>query len=65
MLGSMTSYHGPVLIRTVFLNQLLHILRGGFLGTLVEAEIVSPYHGILINTDVGNPTTPFITVLGR
>ena len=23
---------------------------------LVEAEIVSPYHGILINTSVGNPT---------
>ena len=28
---------------------------------LVEAEIVSPYHGILINTSVGNPTVP----LGR
>ena len=25
---------------------------------LVEAEIVSPYCGILINTSVGNPTVP-------
>ena len=25
---------------------------------LVEAEIVSPYHGILINTGVGKPTVP-------
>ena len=32
---------------------------------LVEAEIVSPYSGILINTDVGNPTAPLIAVLGR
>ena len=32
---------------------------------LVEAEIMSPYHGILINTGVGNPTVPLITVLGE
>ena len=32
---------------------------------LVKAEIVSPIYGILINTDVGNPTAPFITALGR
>ena len=25
---------------------------------LVKAEIVSPIYGILINTDVGNPTVP-------
>ena len=31
---------------------------------LVKAEIVSPYHGILINTGVGNPTAPSITALG-
>ena len=24
-----------------------------------------PFYGILINTDVGNPTAPFITALGR
>ena len=28
------------------------------LARLVEEEIVSPYHGILINTGVGNPTAP-------
>ena len=35
-----------------------------FLARLVEPEIVSPYHGILINTGVGNPTAPLITALG-
>ena len=34
------------------------------LACLVEAEIVSPYSGILINTGVGNPTATLITVLG-
>ena len=34
------------------------------LARLVEAEIVSPYYGILINTDMGNPTVPSITALG-
>ena len=32
---------------------------------LVKAEIVSPIYGILINTDMGNPTMPFIRALGR
>ena len=32
---------------------------------LVEAEIVSSYNGILINTGVGNPTVPSIVALGR
>ena len=36
-----------------------------FLARLAEAEIVSPYHGILINTGVGNPTAPSITALGE
>ena len=31
---------------------------------LVGAEIVSPYHGILINTDMGNPTVPLVLFLG-
>ena len=35
------------------------------LARLVEAEIVSPYHGILINTGVGNPTAPLTVALGR
>ena len=34
------------------------------LARLVEAEIVSPYCGILINTGVGNPTVPFAQPLG-
>ena len=32
---------------------------------LVKAEIVSPYHGILINMGMGNPTTPSIVALGK
>ena len=35
------------------------------LARLVEAEIMSPYSGILINTDVGNPTAPLMVALGR
>ena len=35
------------------------------LARLVKAEIVYPFYGILINTDVDNPTAPFITALGR
>ena len=35
------------------------------LARLVKGEIVSPYSGILINTDVGNPTAPLIVALGR
>ena len=34
------------------------------LSHLVKAEIVSLYHGILINTGVGNPTAPSIAVFG-
>ena len=32
---------------------------------LVKAEIVSPYYGILINTGMGNLTTPLIVELGK
>ena len=32
---------------------------------LVEAEIVSPYYGILINTGRGNLTVPLTVVLGK
>ena len=48
--------HGSVIIRTVFLNQHRTYREAVFLTRLVKAEIVSPYYGILINTDVGNPT---------
>ena len=34
------------------------------LARLVEAEIVSPYCGILINVGVGNPTVSFARPLG-
>ena len=32
---------------------------------LVEAEIVSPYHGILINMGMGNPVAPSIVTFGK
>ena len=35
------------------------------LARLVKAEIVSPYHGVLINTGVGNPNMPSIMALGE
>ena len=54
----MTSRHGPVIIQTVFHNQHYTRCEAVLLARLVEAEIVSPYHGILINTDVGNLTMP-------
>ena len=60
----MTFCHGLVIIRTVFLNQLRTYREEVFLTRLVKEEIVSPYHGILINTDVGNPTAPSIVALG-
>ena len=61
----MTSRHCPVIIRTVFLNQHRTYREAVFLARLVEAEIVSPYHGILINTGMGNLTMPLIVALGK
>ena len=61
----MTSCHGPVIIRTVFLNQHCTYCETVFLTDLVEAENVSPYHGILINTGMGNPTAPSKRRLGN
>ena len=61
----MTSYYGPVIIRTVFLNQHRTYSEAVFLTRLVKAEIVSPYHGILINKGMGNPTEPSITAFGE
>ena len=65
MFSNMTSCHGFVIIQTIFLNQHCTYREAVFLTRLVEAEIVSPYHGILINTGVGNPTAPSIRVLGE
>ena len=65
MFSNMTSRHGPVIIRIVFLNQHFTYREAVFLTRLVEAETVSPYSGILINTGVGNPTAPLIAALGR
>ena len=61
----MASRHGPVIIGTDFLNQHRTYREVVSLARLVEAEIVSPYSGILINTGVGNRTVPLITALGR
>ena len=61
----MTSRHGPVIIELFFSTSLGAHREAVSLARLVEAEIVSPYHGILINTGVGNPTAPSITALGK
>ena len=52
--------------RIVFTFPPQHVLRGGFLGTSCQSrDRVPPFYRILINTDVGNPTVPLITALGR
>ena len=55
----MTSRHGQAFIRIVLLSHLSAFSVVVSLARLVEAEIVTPYSGILINTGVGNPTVPF------
>ena len=60
----MTSHHGQAFIRTILLSHLSALCEAVSLARLVEAEIVSPYPGILINTGVGNPTEPLIMALG-
>ena len=47
-----------------FLTYLSVFREAVSLARLVEAEIVSPYYGIPINTDVGNPTAPLMVTLG-
>ena len=59
------SRHNPVIIRTFFITCHRTYREAVLSARLVEAEIMSPYHGILINTDVGNPTAPLIAALGR
>ena len=51
----MTSRRGLVIIRTVFPTRYYTFREAVLLACVVEAEIVSPYYGILINTGVGNP----------
>ena len=50
---------------TVLLSHLSAFSEAVPLARLVEAEIVSLYSGILINTGVGNPTAPLTAALGR
>ena len=57
----MTSCHGQAFIRIILLFHLSVFSEAVSLAHLVKAEIVSPYSGILINTDVGNPTAPVAT----
>ena len=52
------------LFESFFITYLSMFREAVSLARLVEAEIVSPYPGILINTGVGNPTAPLITALG-
>ena len=61
----MTSHYSQAFIRIIFTFPPQHVLRGGFLGTSCQSKDRVPFiYGILINTDVGNPTAPSITVLG-
>ena len=55
----------PLLFEPFFSTRYYTYCEAVFLARLVEAEIVSAYHGILINTGVGNPTAPSITALGE
>ena len=61
----MTSRHGPIIIEPFFSTSLGAYREAVSLARPVEAEIMSPYHGILINTDAGNPTAPSIMALGE
>ena len=57
---------GKSFTRIVFTFPPQCVLRDGFLGTSCQSrDRVPPFYGILINTDVGNPTAPLIIALGR
>ena len=62
-LHSVTSRLGPVIIRTIFPTGYCTYCEAVSLARLVEAEIVSPFCGILINPGVGNPSAPSIMAL--
>ena len=53
------------LFQIVFLACYSTFREAVLLARLVEAEILSPYHRILINTGVGNPTAPLTRRLGN
>ena len=49
------------LFESFLLSHLIAFSEAVSLARLIRAEIVPPYSGILINTDVGNPTVPVAT----
>ena len=61
----MTSRNGQAFIRIVLLPHLNVFSEAVSLARLVEAEIMSPYSGILINTGMRNPTASLTVALGR
>ena len=66
-LDDVICHYGRVIIRTVFLftTSQSTYCEAVSLTRLVKAENVSPYHGILINTGMGNPTVTSIVALGK
>ena len=61
----MTSRYDQAFIRIVLLFHLSAFSEAVSLVRVVEAEIVSPYSGILINMGVGNPTVPLVYLFNR
>ena len=59
--ASETSRLATSLSQIIFQPSILRFETHPLVTRLVKAEIVSPYHGILINTGLGNPTVPSIT----
>ena len=65
-LNVMTCPYGRVIIRTVLCATSYNVYcEAVSLTHPVEAEMMSPYHGILINTGMGNPPVPSTVVLGK
>ena len=53
------THHGQAFIRIIFTSPPQRVLRGSFLGTSCQSRDRVPFvYGILVNTDMGNPTTP-------
>ena len=62
----MTSHYGQVLYSNRFyFSTSARLARRFPWHVLSKQRSCAPFYGILINTDVGNPTAPFITALGR
>ena len=66
-LDDVICHYGQVIIQTVFLFTTSQSTYCEAVSStrLVKAEIMSPYHGIIINMGMGNLTAPLITVSGR